>query len=182
MAGSNYINEIWKPIPEFDRYEASSLGRIRTVTSIREQRSKYGKIFHQRLNGIEVRPFIGTHGYLIVNVNGRRVSVSRLVCAAFQGPANGLHCAHLDGDRKNNRADNLKWATPKENHSHKWQHGTMLVGEQCNTVKLTSEKVREIRAARRGGETLRAIASTYGITSGNVEAITKRRTWKHVSD
>lgn len=182
MAGLDYSAEVWKPIPGIDRYEASSLGRIRTIPSVREKRSKYGKLFNQVLRGIVASPYVGTHGYLLVNVNRRRMSVARLVCAAFSGPADGLHCAHLNGNRRDNRAENLQWTTPKENHAHKWLHGTMLIGEKCNTVKLTSHLVREIRAERRAGKTLRAIAAAYGVSSGNIEAIVKKRTWKHVSD
>ncbi len=44
------------------------------------------------------------------------VKVHRLVCEAFNGPCPpGMVCIHLDEDSKNNRPENLKWGTQKEN-------------------------------------------------------------------
>ena len=42
--------------------------------------------------------------------------VARLVCSAFNGiPKKGLVCMHLDEDSSNNKPENLKWGTQKEN-------------------------------------------------------------------
>lgn len=45
------------------------------------------------------------------------MKVHRLVCEAFHGPApKGMEIViHIDEDATNNKADNLKWGTQKEN-------------------------------------------------------------------
>lgn len=64
------------------------------------------------------------HGYMKVQltVYGERVMlyVHRLVCEAFHGLppdyADGTaHVRHLNDDQSDNRADNLRWGTPKTN-------------------------------------------------------------------
>lgn len=56
-------------------------------------------------------------GRLGLTKNGKNYRVHRLVCEAFHGPApfEGAVVMHLDEDNQNNRADNLKWGTQKEN-------------------------------------------------------------------
>ena len=43
--------------------------------------------------------------------------VARLVCEAFHGkpPKGKRYCVHVDEDAANNRPENLKWGTQKEN-------------------------------------------------------------------
>lgn len=45
------------------------------------------------------------------------LKVHRLVCEAFHGaaPEDGMVVIHLDEDATNNRPENLKWGTQKEN-------------------------------------------------------------------
>lgn len=48
---------------------------------------------------------------------GKSHKVSRLVCEAFNGPPTEEKnvCMHLDENARNNRPENLKWGTQKEN-------------------------------------------------------------------
>ena len=48
---------------------------------------------------------------------GKVYKVHRMVCEAFHGPApaGAPVCMHLDENSANNRPDNLKWGTQKEN-------------------------------------------------------------------
>lgn len=78
-------------------------------------------------------------------VNGRRLtcSVHRLVCAAFHGkPAAGLDACHNDGDRLNNRADNLRWGSRSENNLDAVAHGT-----NRNAAKTHCDHGHELTAA-----------------------------------
>lgn len=59
-------------------------------------------------------------GYKIIslwkNGTGKMFRVHRLVAAAFiPNPENKPCIDHIDGDRANNRADNLRWSTRKQN-------------------------------------------------------------------
>lgn len=53
----------------------------------------------------------------IVFHKGKTYKVAQLVCEAFNGEKadNSQVCMHLDENAANNRADNLRWGTQKEN-------------------------------------------------------------------
>ena len=57
------------------------------------------------------------HVYYGIVYRGRNYKIHRLVCEAFHGPApTDKHLViHLDEDATNNRPNNLKWGTQKEN-------------------------------------------------------------------
>lgn len=115
--------EEWRSISEAPDYEVSNLGRVRRV--VPDWQGKYeGRIIAHRLS----------RGYPRVNlrVNGSMISraVHRLVGTAFNGlcPPDKAHCAHRNGDRTDNRPENLYWATAKENCEDRDRHGTTYRG------------------------------------------------------
>ena len=60
-------------------------------------------------------------GYRVASVRGKKHYVHRLVAQAFlEPPPSEKHTEvnHIDGDRANNRPDNLKWVTPSERIRH----------------------------------------------------------------
>src|SRR5262245_52174442 len=71
--------------------------------------------------------------YVSLQTGTRRGShkstVHRLVLEAFMGPCPpGLQCRHLDGNRQNNRLDNLTWGSASDNEADKRHHGTTQQG------------------------------------------------------
>ena len=92
--------ESWKVIYDFPNYEISNYGNVRNNTKI-------------------VKAVPNKHGYNVVLLcNGIRKSVNihRLVAAAFiPNPDNLPEIDHIDGDRANNDATNLRWCTRKQN-------------------------------------------------------------------
>lgn len=101
-------DEIWKVIDgTFGRYEVSNFGRVRK-------------------DGVEYKAGSNPVGYMQISIGfifGRRVvGLHRLVAAYFCDiPYNydGLEVNHIDGDKANNRADNLEWCTAKQNQQHR---------------------------------------------------------------
>lgn len=140
--------------------------------------SRNGKIFR---NGREISQRSNNRGYNIVTLSTNGIVntryVHRLVCEAFYGPCpTGRECAHLNGDRQDNRADNLQWVTKQENESHKETHGTRLHGELAPNAKLTAAIVNEARNRVRNGERMDAVALSYGINDRVMaDAISGRR-------
>ena len=96
--------EIWKSIPEFSRYEASSLGKIRHV--------KYQKIRVLTLN---------PNGYYQCAIRNddniqKNMSVHRLVYSAFYGTiATEKVIDHINRVRVDNRIDNLRSVSQRVN-------------------------------------------------------------------
>ena len=67
-------------------------------------------------------------GYLEIQLSlenhpPRLVGVHRLLLAAFVGPCpEGMECRHLDGNRLNNKLENLCWGTHYENIQDRTRH------------------------------------------------------------
>jgi transposase len=163
-------NEQWRPVEEFDgQYEVSNLGGFRS--------NRTGRTVRSRLN---------PDGYWIVtaSVAGKLYTrkLHRLVCRAFNGPPNALHreAAHLDGDRANPRADNLKWVSHRENQFHKRAHGTHQAGEKHPSAKLKDSDVTRILNMLAEGQGCHAIAAHFGVRHGTIESIKRRKTWRHI--
>jgi hypothetical protein len=116
--------EIWRPSLRFPRYEASSLGRIRNT--------KTGRV---------LRPYRMRNGYLQVNLCRRSVTAHTIVLEAFLGPRPaGCQAWHLNGDRADNRAENLIWETALENNRRKALHGTQPAGDKHPCARKTQCK------------------------------------------
>lgn len=91
--------EIWKPVPCQPNLFASSWGRLKTV---RGNKPTWGQWDGNR--------------YIYSRRGYTTTKVARLICEAFNGPPQpGQVCMHLDEDSRNNRPDNLRWGTQKEN-------------------------------------------------------------------
>lgn len=178
------VGEVWRPIPDHAGYEASSMGRIRSVTRLESdgrggQRIRYGKILTEHPARPPRLPYLRVG----MQVGGRLVtrSVGRLVCLAFHGrPADGLHAAHLDNDCQNNRPENLAWVSPAENLSHQLIFGTRPLGSQKKLAKLNEDLVRKIRSMARPDFRARKIALALGLGTGAVHGVLVGKTWKHV--
>jgi hypothetical protein len=111
------MKEVWKLVPGLGReIKASSLGRIiiadykRRVSIPRLGRIRVGgtgKIYKRRIINLRLPP----------DYKKKTYTVARLVCIAFHGqpPFEGAKCLHIDEDGLNNRPENLKWGTQKEN-------------------------------------------------------------------
>jgi hypothetical protein len=107
----------------------------------------------------------------------------RLMCEAAHGlaPSPFHEAAHSCG--KGHEAcmnpKHLRWATPLENASDKFIHGTVIVGEKHYGAKLTEDKIRQIRALS-GKIGQKEIAEMFGVKIVCVNKVINRKTWKHV--
>lgn len=112
--------EEWRVVPSRPEIEASSFGRIRRAPQIkpmpygglREYRSEptYGTV--RRAHNAATHTY---RGYIYRGIGN--VKVHRMVCEAFHGqaPAGMPYVLHIDENAHNNRPENLKWGTQKEN-------------------------------------------------------------------
>lgn len=121
----------WRAIPGLEgRYEASSTGQIRSVDRVvHDEGGRNGGKRKRVFKGKPRKAFDDTRGYLGLSITvggkNRRFKVHRLVAAAFHGPPPPFADAcHNNGDRRDNRAENLRWDTRGGNLSDKAKHGT----------------------------------------------------------
>lgn len=137
-------------------------------------------------SGKRLRPFRDKTEYLKFNLyrgQGRwsQHGVHIAVCTAYHGPRpDGQVVRHLDGNPRNNRADNLCWGTGAENEADKILHGTALLGELHPQAKLTASDVRAIRSAPPYYGYRRDLAARYGVSVGTISQIRTGQTWGHL--
>ena len=169
-----YMNtENWKPLPGFDAYEVSDLGNVRRVSPGKGTRAMR-----------HLKPSIDHGGRMVFNARKygktQQWKVHRAVMLAFKGdcPA-GKEVAHIDGNQQNNRLENLIYATPRENNSHKVGHGTQPVGTKIWNAKLTEEDVISIRA-KSPQISYAKLAAEYGVHLMTIAQVITRKTWKHL--
>ena len=100
--------EIWKPIPGAEGYEVSNLGNVKNV------------------NKTTYLALSSWSGYYKVRLGSRGGDylVHRLVAQAFiPNPDNKPQVNHINGNKKDNRVENLEWVTVKENIQHAFKTG-----------------------------------------------------------
>lgn len=185
--------EIWKPVIGYEGYyEVSSHGRVRSVerevvalcrgkpTSFK-YKSRVLKPGFTRNKGNKCYHFV----ILSRESKTKIFMVHTLVCTTFHGPRpEGKQAAHCDGDKYNNRADNLRWATKEENELDKLAHGRIKKGAEHHFAVLTEDVVKLLRKrfvphCRKNGS--RAMAKELGISAGSVHAAVTGKTWKQVA-
>ena len=97
--------EVWKDVDNFPNYEVSNLGQIR----------------NKKTNRI-LKPATTKHGYQIVCLRKDNKTTTRSVHSMVaktwlvnDNPKMKTDVHHIDHDKQNNRADNLKWVSRAEN-------------------------------------------------------------------
>lgn len=120
-------SDTWLPIPSEPGYEASAEGEVRSLPKrVFNSRGYYTKPSRVLIGSIDQK------GYRRVCINGHTRLLHQLVYEAFHGPRRkGGQVRHLDGNRRNNRPDNLGYGSNSDNQQDSIRHGT----QKC--VKLT---------------------------------------------
>lgn len=172
--------EVWRPVVGYEgHYEVSNLGRVRSLRRRVQVLSRWGtptsREYPARVLAQDVDRGRHSYGRLRVSLCHEGAQKSRLVhqivAEAFIGPRpSGHEVAHNDGDAANNRATNLRYATPYDNTQDKHLHGTHLVGERAPFAKLTDVQAAEVRALK-GKLRLWQVAAQYGISQAQVSRI-----------
>ena len=116
------VNEIWKPIPGFDYYYASNLGRIMHTSYYVTYPDGHRQFVKEHI----FKPFIGNK-YLCIRVklHNRRITknIQNLVALAFiPNPHHYTDVNHKDYNKFNNKPENLEWTTHKYNMNDMQKH------------------------------------------------------------
>jgi hypothetical protein len=172
--------ELWRPVPEHGgRYEASTLGRIRSTN---RKQQLVNRVCNYR--GRLLRYWTHKVGYFCcrLGADGRDPFVHRHIATTFlPNPDSKPTVNHKDGDKLNNAVSNLEWATWSEQSFHRARVLKKMVGEGHGMAKLTEANVMECIALRVGGETIRELAARFGVSSGAIERILYGKTWSSVT-
>lgn len=115
----------------------------------------------------------------------------RLVAENFCEKKSESHnqVTHIDHDRLNNRADNLKWVTQEELNIHQKQSPNVQRAykerkgkrnENAETYKLTSTKVMLIKKKINNGVSLQTLSKTFKVTQTQLRRIKNGVNWGDV--
>ena len=159
----------WRPIEGFEGlYEVSNIGNVRSLN-------------YRHTGGAKILRPGGNKGYLNINLwkNGKRYikTVHRLVANAFiPNPENKPQVNHIDGDKTNNRVNNLEWVTNRENQLHAYNIGLHVTTEESR------KKLSEARKGEKNPKAKQVICITtrevfdymaegakkYNVNAGNI--------------
>jgi DNA-binding transcriptional regulator YiaG len=136
-----------------------------------------GEVINIRWGGRKVKPQPNGKGYMRVHIAGKMHFVHRLVAEKYvPNPDNLPQINHKDGDKTNNRADNLEWVSNLENRQHAVKEGLHIHGERCPWAKLKQSDVDYIR--QHTEMTSREIAQMFGVSDSLIRTIRRREAWK----
>lgn len=161
--------EIWVDIKGYEGYyQVSNFGRVRSLDRIiikNDNGNQYnifrrGKILHQ---------MTASSQYKQVRLCKKLYSVHRLVAEAFlDNLDNKPQVNHKDGNKSNNKVDNLEWVTPRENMQHAVDNGLVIYEKSNQKAKavlqfdLDGNFVKEwvsLSSVKKSGYTLSLISS-----------------------
>lgn len=169
-------HELWRPIPgTAGRYEASSLGRVRSNDFFDGRRQVKGRV---------LRPATTASGHQQVMLGrGVNIHVHRCVAAAFIGPCPPLHeVLHLNHDPKDNKVENLKYGTRSENIKMDYAVGVRRLpisfGQNHGLAKLSEAAVRFIRQS---DLSLAELGRMFDVCYQIIGSVKTRKTWGHVA-
>jgi hypothetical protein len=160
--------ERWVDVDGYDgMYQVSDIGRVRSRRKV-------------------LLPY-ERHGYLYVRLSkdgvAKNYRVHRLVAKAFvDNPNDYIEVNHLDGDKQNNRHENLKWCTGSQNITHAYDLGLLRkpTGELNGNHKLSSANVREIKRLCSLNYSVREISELFGVSVTTVRYIRQGKTWSNI--
>ena len=157
--------EIWKDISGYEGlYQVSNLGRVKGLARIIPVGNQMRNI-PEKLKKLNMPH----DSYCTVNLCNfehveRQESVHRLVAAAFvpNDDVTKTQVNHIDGNKHNNRADNLEWVTPRENTVHAHVTGLASTRGKFNpSAKLPEEVALDIKNMKRNGYSLKHVYQKY---------------------
>lgn len=164
---------VLKSIPNFENYLIS----------------KTGKIYSKKRKGTDgrfIKPLLVSNGYLIAQLWKNNIAcpklIHRLVLETFVGPCpDGMECCHNNGIKTDNRLENLRWGTKKENYKDRIKHKGAICGETSSNHKLIERDVRMIVYIWQTGLfTQSEIAAIYNVSQSHISFIITKRQWKHL--
>jgi len=171
------VEEIWKTVPSNDDYAVSNFGHIKRTRWVNGAKRAGRSLGYNCESGYREVAFYDTKHRKTVRL------IHQVVAEAFLGPCPpGKEINHKDGNKRNNRLDNLEYVTPSQNIRHAIETGLLVPvrGTQVSTSVLTNRQVRRIRERFKKGASMSDIARRLKIGLTTVSDIVNRRTWTHI--
>jgi hypothetical protein len=150
--------EIWK---DYYNYEVSNMGNVRSKRFMKNLKPRENSCGYERVQ---------------ISSNKNKKFTHRLVAICFlEKPKGKDFVNHIDGNKKNNRSENLEWVTASENDIHKYKTG--LATPNITRAKLSKDNVKEIRCLLKNKINCVEISKKYGVNRKTISDIKNGKTW-----
>ena len=144
------MKEIWNDIEGYEGfYQVSNLGRVKSI----KRKARYynhSKELFRMVNEKIIYQRETNWGYYTVNLNKNGQTkikrIHRLVASAFiPNPEHKEEVNHKDSNKKNNRVNNLEWATRSENAIHAWENNLL----ERNRIAIKKNIIKAYTACKK---------------------------------
>lgn len=174
-----------KPIKDLENlYEIDDMGRVYALPRwMNTPTTKYLSKEHV------LKPYKNCWGYLLVDMrkNGKRYlkCVHRLVAEAFiPNPEGKTQVNHINGDKSDNRVENLEWCTCSENQYHAFRIGLKPKNWNHPFSKFTKSDILYIRGNYQPYSKdfgIHALARKFGVSDSTIQQIVHNKTYKDIN-
>lgn len=157
------LGEVWKDIEDYEGYYMiSNFGRVKSLRRNRYVGCKAG-IIKERI----LKTTLNTSGYELVKLyfkgKPKFFRVHQLVARHFiENKCCYPIINHIDGNKRNNKADNLEWCTYSKNAQHAMDNGLNKTRFDCEISKFMdmyiTKRMKQDEIARYYGVSSRTIA------------------------
>ena len=171
--------EEWRQAVGFsEKYWVSNMGRIFTTSAHNKPNNpaimKPARSFDKRR---------GSWEYCKTVLDGRTIVVHRVVAATWvPNPKNKPFVNHINGNKADNRAENLEWCTTSENLLHAYRTGLekKQLGQKHHAAKMTDEQVRQFKWewAHNRKMIRKQYAEKLGVSEATIKDIIRGRSWR----
>lgn len=158
-------HEIWRDIKNYeDLYQVSNFGRAK---SFKSGKPKIFSLCNNNCGYVQVR--------LYKDGGKEFLTVHRLVAEAFiPNPDGKPFVNHKNGNKTDNRVENLEWVTVSENLFHAYR-----IGLTNGRRKLTDDQVRYVRE-NPDGLMQKELGQMFGLLQNTISSCRNGKTYKNV--
>lgn len=168
----------WRKIPNYDNYEVSTNGDIRSIK--KQYTFRNGRILNY--NDKLLKPNKNNKGYLRVwlysNYHRKQIFVHTAVAITYlENPKGYNQINHKDGNKLNNTIENIEWCDAKYNMEHRFN--VLKQSIPIKNGKITKDQYIEIMENNNKNPNSYFI-DKYGISKVHIWALRKgnyRKSW-----
>lgn len=119
---------------------------------------------------------ITADGYAHLSYNYNHLQIHRIIYAKFVGPLEeDLVINHINGNRSDNRPENLELVSQSENNTHRFR--VLKRKPVIGNKKISREIADEIRKDRSMGMTYKELMAKYSLAKSSISYICNNLTW-----
>ena len=164
----------WMKILGLENYMVSEHGQIKRLECVVNNK-RYGK---QKLKERLLNPAKNHDGYMRVRLPIGFKFVHVLILESFICPRYGnMQACHNNGIPDDNRLENLRWDTPKNNVNDRRFHGTYQFGSKNPNSKYSEEQKKAVFLSKKS---IKELAEELNLSINSVYYL-RFKTKKHMS-